>query len=127
MSYPNAAPSAESDRVFLHSLGWPSPELIETVLTALPEDSLPDHPPERQRWLLYALLQHTADGWHLGPMAWGNDERLDRYLQAMLKGELPANLLELGPFLKYLPGNHAQTQRRRRHLLRRFSSDLRRV
>jgi hypothetical protein len=118
------APSADSDRSFLRSLGWASPRLIDAALAAVPPASLPAEPAQRRRWLLYALLGQAADSHTLDDLAWANDERAEAYLDAMLGDNLPADLAELGCWLKYLPENRAKKHEHRRRLLELHGKEL---
>ena len=124
MFHVDSAPDANFDRTFLSSMRWPSPRLIDEVLADLPPDSLPDDPCERQRWLLYALLQYTADAQNLDALAWANEDRINEYLDLIANGELPEDLLDLRVWLKHIPSNRTQKHVRRRHLLKRFRNDL---
>jgi hypothetical protein len=127
MFHADSAPFADSDHTFLRSFRWASPQLINAVLADLPPNTLPNDPRERQRWLLYALLQHTADANHLDSVGWANEERINDYLDIIAGGTLPTDLLEIRIWLKYLPGNRALKHTRRRRLLDRFRSDLHRT
>jgi hypothetical protein len=126
MSLADPAPFNEHDRNFLKSFGWIPPRLIDATLAALPPNSLPTEPVQRRQWLLYALLQRTADARNIDSLYWANDERIKDYLKSIADGELPGDLTELGRWLKNLPSNRAQKHARRRHLLERYRNDLRR-
>lgn len=112
------------DRDFLTSMRWPAPRLIDMVLSKLPVGSLPDDPRERQRWLLYALLQHTADAQKLDMHAWANEDRINEYLDYIDSGNLPSDLLGLRVWLKHAPGNRCQKYARRYRLIERYRNDL---
>jgi hypothetical protein len=127
MSHADAADSGDADRAFLRSLGWVPPSLIEAVLAMLPLGSLTGTPAERRRWLLYAVLQHTADARRLDSLAWASDERLAAYLGGVADGELPGDPAELGPWLKHLLANRAKKHFHRWRLLERFHGRYRRT
>jgi hypothetical protein len=127
MSTVVTAPCNQSDRDFLLSFRLAPPRLIDSLLATLPSDALPEAIGERQRWLLCALLQQTVDIRHIDAMAWANDERFESFLDACVAGDLPADLHELGPRLKYMPGNRAQKHSRRGRLLERYCNDFRRT
>jgi hypothetical protein len=126
MSKADHTPTTDSDRSFLESLGWPSPRLIDSTLAALTFDGLPEDAVERQRWLLYTLLQLTADSNRLNELAWANDERAEVYLKAIDEGTLPPDVAELANWLKNLSGNRAQKHARRQRLLQAHKHELKR-
>jgi hypothetical protein len=127
MSQAVAAPVAATDRAFLKSFGWIPPRLIDAVLAAIPPDSLPTDLVQRRRWLLYAVLQQTAESHTLDFLAWANDERAKDFLDKIADGTLPTTFTELGRWLKYLPNNRAKKHFRRLSLLQRYRTDLVRV
>jgi hypothetical protein len=118
----DSAPDA--DRSFLKSLGWASPRFIDATLAASSPNSLPTDPTQRKRWLLYTLLQQTADSRNLDALAWANDERAEDYLDAIAAGILPPEFNDLCKWLKYLPGNRAQKHVHRARLLKRRCHDI---
>jgi hypothetical protein len=122
----DSTPAADADCSFLKSLGWASPRLVEATLATLPANSLPTDLAQRERWLLYTLLQQAADDRTLNALAWANDERAEDFLDTIVGGTLPTEFTELARWLKHLPGNRAQKHARRRRLLRQHRHDLRR-